>query len=393
MLIREENLVILDAKNKVRLISIRLSNNPIDNTYQINRTTGQFGGKTIYRPTITIASGKIKKTIGEQASYQYNNIIQNYLDKGYVKLSSLTKARLDVLTEGVIKSLLCGNVIPEHYTLPRPMLAKSSDRCSADIWDKQLAISAKISGVRMLMYYQNGVIKTASRGSKNYNVATEHLREDPIIKALFKTNPKLILDGELYIHSFNWSEERLTQVARVSERIPECDELEYWIYDYVDTKPFRERLTILKAMKELFPENSKIKFMDHYILSGYNNIKKTHDTFVNNGFDGLCARTLDKEYGINKRSALYLIKFENYKKSEFKITKIEKDESSENLKFTLADYEEREFTVKPTNVTDLNEILNNKEKYIGKKIYCGYSYLSKDKIPIYPILSHINFVE
>lgn len=391
MLIREENLVTLNAKNKVQLITIKLSYNPITRTYQINRTSGQFGGKIIYQPAVNITTSNTKNTIGEQASHQYNAIVQNYLDKRYVKLSSLTKTRIELLTEPTIKNLLNGNVISKEYTLPRPMLAKSSDYCSADIWNKPWAVSPKMNGVRMLMYYQNGIVKTISRGNKDYNVATQHLREDPAIIALFTTNPNLVLDGELYIHDFNWPEERIFNLARVSERTPDCDKLEYWIYDYIDIKPFKERMQILNAIRELFPSDSKIKIINHEIVSGYSIIKKFHDHFVSNGFEGLYARNIDREYGINKRSSLYYVQFKDYKTGEFRINKIELDGS--NLKFTLANSDEYEFCVNPLNVTDSNEILSNKEKYIGKKITCKYNVTNKDKVPLQPILARIPFIE
>lgn len=389
MLIREENLVTLNAKNKVQLITIRLSNNPINNTYQINRTTGQFGGKTIFQPAITIATGKVKRTIGEQAALQYNSMVQSYLDKGYIKLSSLTDARIELLSEGSIKTLLNGNILADQYTIPRPMLAKSADQCSSDIWNKQLAVSTKIDGVRMLMYYQNGIVKTASRGSKDYNAATKHLREDPIILALFQANPKLVLDGELYKHGVDWPLQRISGLARVKEWEPECENLEYWIYDFIDSKPFKERLEVLKAMKELFPKDSKIKVIDHYIMSGYANIKKAHDKFVSDGFEGLCARTLDREYGINKRSALYLIKLKNYKDAEFKVVGIKEGLRPEDMCFTLVTNEGKEFAAKPIGTNaDRISYLQNKDNYIGKMATCKYFYLSKDGVPLQPILLH-----
>ena len=60
-------------------------------------------------------------------------------------------------------------------------------------------------------------------------------------------------------------------------------------------------------------EYDRVKVIDHYKLSGWTVIKKRHDQFVKEGFEGLVMRNPDKEYGVGKRSALYMIKVKDYK--------------------------------------------------------------------------------
>jgi hypothetical protein len=124
-------------------------------------------------------------------------------------------------------------------------------------------------------------------------------------------------------------------------------------------------------------------------MSGYANIKKAHDKFVSDGFEGLCARTLDREYGINKRSALYLIKLKNYKDAEFKVIGIKEGLRPEDMCFTLVTNEGKEFAAKPIGTNaDRISYLQNKDNYIGKMATCKYFYLSKDGVPLQPILLH-----
>jgi len=51
-----------------------------------------------------------------------------------------------------------------------------------------------------MLYYKDGNIYTSSRGGKDYNIAATYIREDAYLQNLFKENPDLILDGELYKH-------------------------------------------------------------------------------------------------------------------------------------------------------------------------------------------------
>lgn len=44
-------------------------------------------GKIVQHPLIVITKGKNKRTIKEQAIFQYNLLIEKYLNKGYKKLN------------------------------------------------------------------------------------------------------------------------------------------------------------------------------------------------------------------------------------------------------------------------------------------------------------------
>lgn len=240
------------------------------------------------------------------------------------------------------------------------------------------------------MYYKDGMILTTSRGGKNYNVATKHLRENPIIQAIFKQSPNLILDGELYKHDSEWPLQRISGTARLQEWKPECGELEYWIYDYIDLKaPFSERVKILNGLKELFPEDSKIKIVQHTLLAGYLTIKKEHDRYVREGFEGLCARVPDKEYGVNKRSAQYLIKLKEYQDDEFEVIGVNSGLRPEDMTFQLKTKEGKEFGAKPMgDVKTRIYYLEHPNEFIGKFATCKFFYYSQDNVPLQPILKH-----
>lgn len=390
MVIKKEYLVVLNSRNRVQQTLLQLNQNPFTKAYTIERTNNQWGGKEIQQPTLTITYGKAGRTTAEQAMLQYNSLLKNYLDKGYVKASVLSKKEYADLTEQEIIDALGGGFVSDQKGVPKPMLAKSADKCAAGIWEKEWLCSAKLDGARCLMYFKDNLVQTASRGGGSYNAATKHLREDPIIQALFKQNPDLILDGELYKHGADWPLQRISGLARQSEWKEECGELEYWVYDYIDAKqPFSERHKVLKEMKTLFPEDSKIKIVEHVSLSTYLDVKKQHDDWVEQGFEGLCARNPEKEYGVNKRSSLYLIKLKQRQDDEAEVIGIREGLRPEDMCFVLKTKTGIEFAAKPMGTAeDRINYLNNKEKYIGLQATYTYFSLSQDGVPTQPVLKH-----
>lgn len=52
----------------------------------------------------------------------------------------------------------------------------------------------------MLLFLRDGQIHTSSRGGGDYDIPATYIRQDPYIIKIFKENPKLVLDGELYKH-------------------------------------------------------------------------------------------------------------------------------------------------------------------------------------------------
>ena len=95
--VQEIILVIRNARDKVQIAHYILNQDV--NNYIIERSTGQFLGKMTKQPDILIEKGKAKRSVLQQAELEYNSLIKKALDKGYKKLSDLTKTKYDVITE------------------------------------------------------------------------------------------------------------------------------------------------------------------------------------------------------------------------------------------------------------------------------------------------------
>ena len=386
MVIKKEYLVVLNSRNRVQQTLLQLNQNPFTKEYTIERTNNQWGGKEIQQPTLTITYGKAGRTAAEQAMLQYNSLLKNYLDKGYVKASVLSKKEYADLTEQEIIDALGGGFVSDQKGVPKPMLAKSADKCAAGIWEKEWQASRKLDGTRCLIYYKNNLVQTASRGGSDYNAATKHIRENPILQALFKQNPDLILDGELYKHGSDWPLQRISGLTRLKEWTEECGQLEYWVYDYISEQPFKERLEVLNELRTLFPEDSPIKICEHVSVSNYTDAKALHDKWVAEGFEGLCARNPEREYGVNKRSSLYLIKLKAFTDAEFLITGVKEGLREEDMCFVLQTEDGKEFSAKPVGTAEQRKYyLAHPDEFIGKMGTCKYFYYSQDGVPQLPV--------
>lgn len=388
MIQKEEYLVLINNKNKVQRAKVQLDYNVINKIYTIYRVTGQYGGKEVEHPNLFIQFGKAGRTSAEQATLNYNSIINNYLNKGYKKLNKLTKKKYEELSEQDIKNLL-NTATTDTKGIPKPMLAKSSELCVSDIFEKDWYVSRKLNGVRCLIYYKDNKVQSASRGGKTYNSSITHILEDSNLIEFFKKNPDIILDGEIYKHGAEWPLQRISGLARLQEPTEECSLLEYWIYDFISNDPFEKRWEKLQEFKEYLEDCCNIKVIEHKKMSGDYIIQKEHNKYVQEGFEGLIARNPIKEYGINKRSALYMVKLKEYKDAEYEVCGVREGLRPEDMSFELKTHDGKVFGAKPIgDATTREYYLNNYEQYIGKKATCKFFEFSKDGVPQQPILIH-----
>ena len=97
-------LVTRNARDKIQTARYRLFQE--GNNYIIQRFTGQFGGKITTQPEKRIEKGKAKRTVLQQAELEFNSLVKKATDKGYKKLSDLTKIKHDVIKAEELDALV-----------------------------------------------------------------------------------------------------------------------------------------------------------------------------------------------------------------------------------------------------------------------------------------------
>jgi ATP-dependent DNA ligase len=380
-------LVTRNARDKVQQVQAKLLQE--GNTFVIQRITGQYLGVQTEQPELIIEKGKAKRTILQQAELQFNSIINKYMDKGYKKLTELTKTPFENISESEM-NILVPSVKTDSSGFLKPMLAKDSNKCQTSVLNKKLLCSKKLNGVRCLMQFSNEEIHAISRGGKEYNVPTTLIREE--LTKFFEDHPSVILDGELYNHGHHLQE--LSGIARLKEWEDRCEILEYWIYDIADsTKTFEERLILLKELKELFSDAVKVKVIDHEETNSFKEIQELHNEWVSEGYEGLVARKPTSTYQFGKRGS-DMIKVKEYMEQEFEIIDYRDGLRDEDFCFILETEDNKSFAAKPIGSKELKEqYLKDIDTIIGKKGTVKFFEWSKDGVPQQPIFQVIRDYE
>lgn len=371
--------------------------------FLITREYGQVGGKITKSPDTWIKVGKAGRTHREQAILQFNSFVKGYLDKGYIQVEK----HPNEYNDGELNSMF-GEVKTNQYGIIKPQLAKQADKVTNQkIFDKEWLISKKLDGVKALFYYKDGEVLTASRGGEDYNVSTTHIRTwEPLVK-FFEANPTVILDGELFVRGKTL--QQISGAARMEKNAYDCDWLQYWVYDcYFTDNPdmvAKDRYNFLvNELNHKFgifvymsPEDDEIKdevrLLHHESVSGWNNMKKLHDKWVAEGFEGAVITDPTKPYKVGSRCN-NLIKIKQYKSEDFMVVGYKLGlRGSEDMTFTCQLEDGRTFEAMPCGdrATKAEYVENFDNKYRGHKAECTFFNYSDDGIPTQPKMRIFRF--
>lgn len=387
------SLISRDSKGKIRVVKISYEWDEEQHGFVIHRTTGLLKGKMTEQPDIIILKGKASRTLQQQVDLEYASNKKKYLDKGYKELES----DIDTYSEEKLSEIL-GEVRTGQNGCPKPQLAKQADKVtSRKTFDKKYWGSRKIDGLRCLIYLgDDGELHTASRGAMNYDAAMYEIISHPKLIQLFKDNPGLIMDGECYKHGY--SLQQLNSIARTQVKAVDYEILQFYWYDIVDlnataTERINKINNLSKSLNLTFdPEKEfkdgelRIQHVPHVEVSGWDNIIKLHNDYVEEGWEGLVIRLQDSVYGPNKRTNDW-IKVKVYKQDTFKVVGIEQGlRHYEDMVFILETKEGKQFKAKPFG--DRNQKMEYTDNF--EKLYKGhlgdvkYFYYSDDNTPLQP---------
>ena len=371
--------------------------------FLITREYGQVKGKTTKSPDTWIKLGKAGRTHREQATLQFNSFVKGYLDKGYIEVE---KHPNEYTNEELVS--LFGEVKTNQAGVIKPQLAKQADKVTnKKIFDKDWLISRKLDGVKALFYYKDGEIHTASRGGEHYDYSTKHIRTwEPLVK-FFEANPTVILDGELFVRGKTL--QQISGAARMEKNAYDCEWLQYWVYDCYDaanpdmTADARWKFLVEELNNNsiinvyMSPDDDDLKdevlLLKHEHVSGWDNMKKLHDQWVTEGFEGAVITDPSKPYKPGSRCN-NLIKIKEYKSEDFKVIGYKLGiRGSEDMTFTCELEDGRTFEAMPCGdrATKAEYVENFEEKYKGHKAECTFFNYSDDGIPTQPKMRIFRF--
>lgn len=276
----------------------------------------------------------------------------------------------------------------------KPMLCKVYDENDSKNQGKTYYISRKLDGVRCSLFYENGEIKTSSRGGQNYDSATTNIRKNHSIKELFANNSDITLDGELYIHGKPLS--YISGLCRTETVIPEHRKLEFHCYDIIDTKNiFEDRLSYLLELAGSISEQTPIKFVEHIKLNDLSEIDFYHDKFVTEGYEGAVIRDANEVYKPNGRDRR-MQKIKKFSSGEFEILGLVEGLRDEDLCFLMQTKEGCQFKAKPIGDREQKQYyrdnINNIIGKMGTVKYFGFT-TTKEPVPNLPVFCAIRDYE
>ena len=390
-------LISKDTKGKIRIaiISYELINpdNPQTRYFLIHRVSGQLHGKRTEQPDKMVDHGKATRNLWQQVELETNHLVKEKLDKGYRRVEKDPEEYSDEELFSIL-----GEIVTGQNGVPKPMLAKQVDKVTnTKIFDKEWIASRKIDGLRCLIYMgDNGELHTASRGAMNYDAAMYEILSHPDLIRVFKENPGLIMDGEAYHHF--WSLQQLNSIARTQKTVVDYSVLQFYWYDIVDlNSTFDERLSYMKDLQDELnltfePEKEfkrgelRVQFVPQISVKGYDNMLKLHNQYVEEGWEGLVVRDLDKVYRPNGRTN-DMIKIKVYKSEDFKVVDYELGlRGSEDMVFVCEMPDGRTFKAKPLGDRQQKEeyVENFESLYKNHIGECKFFYYSDDGLPLQP---------
>lgn len=351
--------------------------------YIIKRSYGQLKGKATSGPDINIIAGKAKRTTKEQLVLQFNSEVKKQLDKGYKEVEK----HPNEYTEAELQEIY-GDVKMREGATVKPMLAKQEkDVKNRKIFDKEWYISRKINGVRCLIYYDGKRVRTSSRGATNYDIAVIHIIQHPILEKFFENHPTAILDGEVYKNGYTLN--KISGICRTQATVSDGKDLEFYWYDIVDLEqPFSERWkTMNEWSKELqlsdfdpyrhFSDSElHIQFLPQEIISGFDNMKKLHDEWVSEGWEGAVIRNPDSVYKPGSRGNDW-IKIKEYFETEYPIVGLSEGLREEDMCFILETPNGQRFNCKPMGDREQKQWYREHiDELIGKNLTIKYFEMS-----------------
>ena len=387
-----------DSSGGIRGIDISYSKIG-NNHYVINRYSYKYHCKHTLQPPIDVDDTDLGRDAHIRVQMRVKSLCKEYIDKGYKQLE---KSADDYSVEEL------DNIVGFYKTyndgLLKPMLCKMAKNVTNKAtFDLPYFASRKINGVRTLIYYDGKEVHAKSRTAISLDFPLYHIISHPLIKKLFKSNPNLILDGEAYKHGLPLA--TISGICRNNSDAKDLGKLEFYMYDIVDINlSFIDRLKKMIKIKKLLnldfnpyrfwkEGDLKIQFVPQVPVSGWDNIMKLHNQYIEEGWEGLVIRLATAKYGPGKRNN-NMIKVKIYKENTFKCIGIEQGlRKYDDMVFIMQLRDGRTFKAKPLGDHEQKvEYTDNFDKFYKNKLGdCKYFDLSPYGIPEQPAFIAFRF--
>lgn len=337
---------------------------------QIITTYGQLDTASPQQTTDLISSGKNigrsnETTIEHQTELEAKAKWEKQLKKGYAQtLDDATSGKVDQIIEGGVPPMLAHKFSEQGHKIQYPAYTQP-----------------KLDGIRCVAIINNGKCTLWTR-TRKLITSVPHIEKE--LEKMF-SEEDIILDGELYNHSFKTNFEKIVSIVRQEIPMEGHQVVQYHIYDLVDNN-----LTFDQRYKKLLENtyNRTIVLVETQLVSNEPELIDMFDLFKNLGYEGSMVRNKDGKY-VNKRS-YDLQKIKDFIDGEFQIVGVE--EGRGKLQGHVASFvcqmdDGKQFKAKMKGDTErLKDYFNDHSLWLNKKLTVKYQGLTgKNGVPRFPV--------
>lgn len=333
-----------DSKGKIRVLQMR-----VDGADIVLKSGLENGALVEHRKTAKAKNvGKSNATTPEQqAIAEIKSKYAAKLDEGYFP------DRESAVTEVVIL----------------PMLAKDAKKEEAKIVFP-CYVQPKLDGMRCI----GNPEKMSSRTGKPI-ITMDHIQQ-----SITTTGVIDFLDGELYAHGKSFQENmKLIKKYRAGQ----SEAVKYHVYDMLlPNASFIERNTLLKAIVENLEH---VEIVPTYPVYDMDEVRKYHSLFLSQGYEGTMIRWGKEGYKINSRSS-NLLKYKDFKDATFMVMDVVPSDAKpkQGVLCLVSGTQEFRASLKMSHA-EREEVLENKDKYIGQTAEIRFFELTDGGLPRFPV--------
>lgn len=351
---------------------------------QMVTISGTSGGKIkISEPTFITVKGK--NSLGMQAYSQMRNLYRTRVRKG---------------------SHLLGQELSSTYV--NPMLAREFTPGTALSYP--VAVQPKLDGIRVYVKIIDGQLIPMTRQNKSLEHAMKYII--PSLRYLLQVLPNAIgFDGELYLHqlpdqsypSFNQIQSIVT--TKISEHL-QLPLISFHIFDVdIPHFSFQDRFTALNNAIQtirngllanpsynpgLVEFNYYVPLVETLLVYSEADINTHHDRWVEQGYEGVMIRLLDRAYENGRSSAIY--KYKYFNEGEGVIVDVVSGNGADlNAAIFVITFNGIQFSARPSGTRDQSatieerrRIFTLKDYYRGTLVEFRYQNLTPEGIPRFP---------
>lgn len=201
---------------------------------------------------------------------------------------------------------------------------------------------------------------------------------------------EVILDGELYAHGISF-QENMKLIKKYRPHLTE--QVKYHVYDIVMDAPFEYRHRSLCYLLAKI-NNPNIEVVTTVLVNNMDEINHYHQYFISLGYEGTMVRHSEEGYAVNKRSS-QLLKYKDFLDEVYVVVDVVPSESrpEQGVVVCSKKMEQAGDNVWVQNFNcgmkfshaDREEILANKQNYIGKMAEVRFFEMTDGGIPRFPV--------